>query len=372
MGKIRHIDNKKIIISLLTILIVLALLTSFAGCNGLSGEGKEETKKITDCAGRTVEIPKNPDRVACLYAPTAHMMALLDKEDRIVGAPNGVKSDVLIQMKYPGIRDVAVPYQEGSINVEELLRVDADLLLIRKDTLQNEGEMEKLEKLGIPYAVVDYETIPQLYRAVRVAGDIFGEEEKAEAYIEFCKETTDLVSDNLREVTGPKPRIFHSVNEATRTHNRGDICSEILTLGGVDDVISSEEQGGLTAEGSKVYTTLEQIYTWNPDGIIANEQPVTAYILTDPKWAGLDAVKNKQVYTLPVGISRWCHPGSIEPHMGILAVAVRFHPEEMKSVDMKKYTKEYYKKYFGLKLDDETIERILMGEGMRKPGGPVT
>ena len=76
-------------------------------------------KTVTDCSGRKAEIPEDPQRVACLYATAAHMMAMLDEQDKIVGCPNGVKSDVLMQMKYPEITDTATPHQEGSINTEE-------------------------------------------------------------------------------------------------------------------------------------------------------------------------------------------------------------------------------------------------------------
>lgn len=356
---------------LLIMMIVFLVIPAMTGCSNLSGEGDGKTREIIDCAGRAVKIPEDPKRVACLYAPTAHMMALLDKEDRIIGAPDGVRSDVLIQMKYPEIQEVAVPYQEGSINVEELLRIDADLLLVRKDTIHKEGEVEKLEKLNIPYVVVDYASIDELYGAIRVAGSVFNEKEKAEEYIAFAQETMDLVEAELEDVAVPGPVVFHSVNEATRTHAKGDICSEVMELGGVEDILMEGAEGELITDGGKVYTTLEQIYAWNPDGIIANESAVTRYIMEDPKWAGLDAVKRKQVYTLPVGVSRWCHPGSIEPHMGALAIAVMFFPEEMGDIDLATYTKEYYRKYFGLDLDDETIERILSGEGMRKPAGPM-
>lgn len=347
--------------------LILMLAFSLAACGGQE-QTSEHTKTITDCMGRTVEIPEDPQRVACLYASTAHMMAMLDEQDKIVGAPNGVKSDVLMQMKYPEIEEIATPYQEGSINVEELLRIEADLALIRYATAEDEGETEKLDELGIPYVVVDYLSIEELETAILVMGEVFNKEDRARKYIEFGRETMNLVSKRLKDVPkNGRPSVFHSVNEAIRTDGKGDICVEIMNLAGVKNAAAEH---GVKAGGDKTYTTLEEIYNWEPDAFLANEYSVTDYILSDSKWAGLNAVKEKKVYTLPVGATRWCHPGSMEAHMGVLAIARMFYPEQFADLDMEQYTADYYKTCFGLELDSRTIEQILAGKGMRASNSP--
>ena len=353
----------------ISIVLILVMVLSFSACSSHQQSRVGETKTVTDCAGRRVEIPEDPQRVACLYSSTAHIMAMLDEGDKIVGAPNGVKSDVLMKMKYPEITETAAPYQAGAVNAEELLRIEADLILIRYSTAENQGETEKLDKLGIPYVVVDYTDMDQLETAVAVMGQVFGKEEKAREYIQFANETVDMVKERLSGISeNQQPQVYHSVNEAIRTDGMGDICGQIMSLAGVKD-ISIEK--GIKAGADKTCTTLEEIYKWDPDAFIVNEYSVTDYILSDSKWDGLTAVKNKKVYTLPVGATRWCHPGSIEAHMGVLAIAERFYPERFDDFDMKQYTKDYYETYFGLKLDDETIDHILAGQGMLNSNSPV-
>ncbi len=297
------------------------------------------------------------------------MMAMLDEGEKIVGAPNGVKSDVLMQMKYPEITEAAVPYQEGAVNGEELLRIEADLALIRSSTAASQGEVEKLDKLGIPYVVVDYTTIDELEKAIRVMGNVFDKEERAEAYIQFSQETIDLVQQKVQDIPKDQwPAAYHSVNEAIRTDGQGDICGEIMNLGAVKD-ISIEK--GVKSGGDKTYTTLEEIYKWDPELFLANESSVTDYILSDSKWKGLTAVKEKQIFTLPVGATRWCHPGSMEAHMGVLATAWLAHPEKFSDFNLESYTADYYKTYFDLELDQETVKKILSGQGMRVSNSPV-
>lgn len=352
---------------IISIILALMMLITVTGCGG-SAAGSGDTKTVTDCIGREVQVPENPERVACLYATAAHMMAMLDEGDKIVGCPNGVKSDVLMQMKYPEITETSTPHQEGSVNAEELLATETDLALVSYSLAASEGEMEKLDDMGIPYVVIDYVSIEELRTAVKVAGDVFDKQEKAQQYISFFDDTISMVDERLEDVDiEDAPEVYHSVNEATRTDPEGTICSEIMERAKVRDI--SVDKGTLST-GKNAYITLEEIYNWDPEAIIANEYSVTDYVLSDSKWEGLTAVKEKKVYTLPVGATRWCHPGSMEAHMGVLAVAVQFYPDRFEDLDMKEYTKDYYKTYFDLDLDDQTLDKILAGEGMRVSNSP--
>lgn len=348
---------------LLSIFLVIILLFTVCACGEVTPQQSGETRQITDCLGRTVDIPADPQRIVCLYASTAHLVAMMDEGDKIVGAPNGVKRDILMQKKYPDIVNVASPYEEGSINVEELARIDADLALVRYSTGQNQAEVEKLNNLGIPYVVVDFYTLDELKTAISVIGDVFNNPEKANEFKKFFDDTIGLVTDRLQDVKeDEKPIVYHSVNEATRTDVENTICSEITDLAGIRN---ASVENGMQSQGDKAYTTLEEIYRWDPDAIIANEYSVTDYILSDDKWAGLQAVINQKVYTLPIGATRWCHPASIEAHMAVLAIANMFYPDKFSDLDIEEYIKNYYSKFFGLELDDEEIDMILSGKGMR-------
>lgn len=362
-------NSKYRLLILIQCLLLVIVLSTTSGCgSNINNNGPVETKIVVDVTGREVEIPAKPQRVACFYASTSHMMAMLDVGDLIVGTVKGVKTDVLMQMKYPEIVELATPFNEGSINVEELLRINADLALVRSATAAKPGEMEKLDQLNIPYVIVDYTTLDDVRKAITVMGEVFEEQEKAQAYLDFMDDTISMTKERIGEVDeADMPMVYHSVNEAIRTDTPDNICIEIMNLAGINNPIVSSEMN-LNDGG---YTTLEEIYKWDPDAIIANEYSVTDYILTDSKWAGLRAVKEKEVFTLPIGISRWCHHGSIEPHMGVLSIAQIFYPEGFSDFDMTSYTRDYYKNYYGLELDDDTLASILDGKGMHKSNSPT-
>lgn len=346
------------------LLIIGLLMPLLAGCQTADQSASVPTKTITDCLNRKVVIPENPQRVACLYASTAHIMAMLGVEDKIVGIPNGIKRDVLMSYKRPDIATLSVPYSDGAINIEELLATNTDLALIRQSTAANAGEIEKLDKSGIPWVVVDYDSLEGLQKAITVTGNVFNQADRAAGYNTYLQSTLDFVSLRVANIPeSARIKIYHAVNEAARTDLVGDLCNQITDVSGVINV--STQGGSLITDAEKTMTTLEQIYTWNPDAIIANDINATNYMLTDPKWSGLKAVTTKNVITLPVGISRWDHPGSIEPQMAALFIGSYFYPDQFSDLDLAQTTKDYYKQWFDLNLTDADITAILSGEGMR-------
>lgn len=345
----------------LSAVLAIIMLLSFCACAGV-GEDAKNTVEVTDYTGRTVKVPENPERVVALYPFVGHTITMLGDIDKIVGA-SGIHKDVLIHMVNPEIANVPVPYKEGAINIEELAALDADVVFIRNDTAVVEEEIAKLKKLGVTYVTVDFSTIDELKEGVTLVGKVMNRTEEAQAYVDFVDSTLALVDERLEGLAEEdKVMVFHSVNEATRTDAEGDICIEVMERAGLK---SASAENGLKAQGSKNYTTIEEIYNWDPDAIICNEIDVTKYILEDSKWAGLSAVANGKVYTLPVGATRWCHPSSMEPHLAVLTLAKMFYPERFEDIDLESYVDKQYKEFFGLELDDKTIKSILAGEGMR-------
>lgn len=356
--------RKKTSFLLSWLLLIGLLMTIMNGCQNPNPTVAVPTKTIVDCTDQEVVIPADPQRVACLYASTAHIMAMLGQEDKIVGIPNGIKRDVLMSYKRPDIDSVSVPFNDGAINIEELLATKTDLVLLRQSTADNTGEIEKLDKAGIPWVVIDYASLDGLQKAITVTGQVFNQDERAAGYNASVDQTLELLSQRVSDLPdAARPRVYHAVNEAARTDLAGDLCSQITDAAGIINV--STQGGSLITDAEKTMTTLEQIYRWNPDAIIANDINASKYMLTDPKWSGLKAVTEQQVTTLPVGVTRWGHPGSMEPHMAALFIAKTFYPDRFADVDLTQTVKDYYKQWFDLNLSDADTEAILSGAGMR-------
>lgn len=326
----------------------------------------EEVPEVTDCAGRTVLVPKEAKRVACLYAYTGHVLAMLGCEDRIVAVVNGLKRDQLMLRKLPSIADMACPYSSGSINIEELASVSPDLIFLRAENLADEGETEKLDSLKIPYLVVDYVTMEDQIYSIEMMGKALGQTLRAKEYTEYYRNTVEMVKERVSHIPeAERIRVYHSVNEVVRTDVPGTLSYEVLDAAGCRNVVTSANE--LRLDSGKGMTTVEQIYVWDPDAVLVTEPDAAAYFRTNEKFSGLRAVTEGNVFQLPVGMSRWAHPGSLESPLAALYIAKLLYPKLFDDIDMKAEISAYYERFFGIPLSEEDLDSIVSGQGMRDP-----
>lgn len=347
-------------VSLFTVLTIFICILTSCGKSAVTVGG---TVSVTDCAGRTVEVPADPQSICTLCPYTGTIITLMGFAGRVTSTCNNIARSNLLREICPEISDAVVVKNSGDINAEEILSLDTDLIFAEMGVLENRDQISKLETMGIPYVLIGYDTPEKQFEATRVIGNALGVPEKAEKYISYFKSVIDTVKEKSNLIT-EKKRVYHSVNEAVRTDSGGSYCDLWIKLTGAENV--SAETDGLRVEGNKSFTTLEQIYTWNPDLIICNEARVDDYILSDPKWEGLDAVINRQVYQIPVGITRWGHPTSIETPLAIMWLAQLLYPD-IYDFDIDDEIRKFYKEFYSYNISDGWIEAIKDGDNMRTP-----
>lgn len=358
--------NAQRIKAVLLLILLSVSIVGLSGClNQASSPDDSRTRVVVDCVGREVEIPQEVNSVACLYAFAGHVTTLLGEADKICAVVDGVKRDKLLTQMFPHILEVSVPFTQGVINVEELAKINPDVVLIQSSTHNNRAEMEKLAAFNLPAVVVDTRTMEEQRQAVLVIGQVLGGTalEKARLYDAYYQQTLDLVDEKARLLDPEqKVRVFHSVNEATRTDAAGSLVAQWMERTGLVSVAADQELNPL--EG-KMYASLEQIYLWDPDVIVCNEVGVPNYILTDSKWAGLTAVKNQTVYQMPIAVSRWGHHGSMETPLAMYWMGKLVYPWLYEDVRVEEETRYFYETFFEYTLSDRQIAEILAGEGMR-------
>lgn len=324
---------------------------------------QEETITVTDCIGRQVAVPVHVERIACLCPESGHALAMFGMGDKIVAVVGGMQRDLLLTEMYPGIKDLPVPKSSGVINIEELARCKPDLVFVKGDTARNEAEVEKMNKSKLPFLVVEFNSMTEQQDAIAMIGKAIGAPEKARKYKEYYQNTVDEVTRRVKEIPAEeRVRVYHSLNEATRTDTRGTLPADWTRAAGVINVSVDEE---LKAHEGKYYASLEQILLWNPDVILVNDPNVVDYIMNHEQWAPLKAVKNHKVLPMPNGVTRWGHFSSMETPLAVLWTAKTLYPDRFTDVDMVAETKDFYKEFFDYNLTDEIAKKVLSGKGMR-------
>lgn len=350
---------KKRIVSI--ILIFCSVVLALSGCAPSAPAAADGTRTVTDCAGRTVEVPADPQSICCVCPFSGPMVVMFGFGDRITSTCNNVVRSRLLDAICPGISGVPVVKNSGSINGEEVLEIGTDLIIVNDGAYEAEDERAKLDSMGIPYVVIGFTDLESQLEAILVLGRTLGAEDEAQEYVDWCRGVYSGVSEAVSAYDGEPVRLYHSVNEAIRTDYNGSICAEWIAMTGAENVSVGSD---LNREGDKAYTTLEQIYEWDPDMIICNEAGVDDYILTDGKWAGLACVREGQVYQIPVGISRMGHPTSTETPLALMWLTNLLYPD-LYDIDLVRELKDYYLDFYEYEIDDDVAEAMIEADEMR-------
>ena len=349
----------------LVIGVLLLALVLFACTENSNIQVGDDEILVVDSIGREVAVPKELNSIAGLDPFASQIVIMLDKGSLLTSTVNGVKRDVLLQQILPGLEDLASTKNSGVFNVEELLRLETDLIFMKEDEYVNEAERAKLDQAGIPYIVISYDSMASQQEAVSIIGTAIGAEEEAEQFVEYYQQTIEKAKELVSSIPDEqKPTLYHSLNEAVRTDAKESIGADWIALTGAINVSIDQE---LTLNDGNSYCTIEQIFVWDPDIIICNETGVADYILSDEKWQGLRAVVEGNVYQIPIGFSRWGHPSSTETPLAILWLIQLIYPELADDVNLSAEMDYYYTTFYNYTPDDDIKTQILNGEGLRTP-----
>lgn len=349
-------------------LAAAALSLAACGLGGCSdGDGGSSTAgavSIQDGVGRTVSLEQNPQRVAVLDSFSGELAMMIGAGPQTVAVPTGVKSDVLLQGLYDGLNDLPAPMSNGAINMEELLKCNPQAVIVKQEVYEAAGQKDLLDKLSLPYVVIGYTTIDEQISAIGQVAAVFGGEAqaKAERIAQYYRDVVDECKQRANSLQeADRVRVYHAVNALVATDGADSLGRDWVESVGCVDVSAYDD-----APAADYNTTLEQIYVWDPEVIIANSADTTSYLLSRDNCSGLQAVRNKNCRTIPVGATRWGQRGSVETYLGMLWLGCTVYPELYADVDLQQRVTDYYRDYLGIEVDDELYQQILSGEGLRQ------
>ena len=191
-----------------------------AGCGTQVSEPTSNTIEVTDCAGRTVSIPADPQSISCVCPFSGAYIVMFGAGEKITTACRNMTRSLLLASICPSVADAIVVKNSGSINAEEILEQDTDLLVVNGELYADPDERQKLDTMGIPYIVIEFDGLDSQLDAIEVLGRAFGAEEKAAQYTAWCRSVYADVAAAAGEYDGTPVRLYHAVNEAVRTDEK--------------------------------------------------------------------------------------------------------------------------------------------------------
>ena len=335
----------------------------------VENDGETATRTIIDHVGNEVVLPANVERVVIASVwPLASVYVLGYGTDKLVGLDPAIisaaENSMLIKIA-PEISEIESGFsQGGTLNAEELLKLDPDVVLYASSVI---SDYEVASQLGIPavgfsLSIKDYNAVDTINSWIELLEEVMGKEisQQNSEYITYGMEIQEMVAarlEGVKEEDKPTAMIIHKYSDTGMSVPGMDTWGEYwITASGAINVAKE-------LEGTKD-VGMEQVHQWNPDKIFitnfndALPEDIYNNKLFSADWSQITAVSSQQVNKIPLGIYRWYVTCPDSPLM-LLWMAKQNHPDLFADIDFNQEVKDFYQKFYQIELTDDDIDKIL-------------
>jgi iron complex transport system substrate-binding protein len=314
---------------------------------------------VTDAAGRAVPVPGHVERVFPAGPPAAILLYTLAPE-LLIGWPRANRPEECEFMLADICRRPEVGRLTGrgnTANLEVVAGLAPDLILdvgSVRETFVSLAERVQ-QQTGIPYALLDGR-LAATEESYRQLGLLVRRETRARELAEYVALTKNTVLDRITRVPlAQRPRVYYARGpRGLETGLAGSINVETIEFLGARNVAAS-------ARGGLANVSLEQVLLWNPEVIITIDQDFAASVESDPSWRSITAVRRGRVHLSPKLPFGWVDfPPSVNRIVGLWWLAKMLYPDHFHE-DLRPITREFYARFYHVKLTHDQIERVLAG-----------
>ncbi len=279
---------------------VLKALSGVALALGCSAVQAEQIT-VTDIAGREITLEAPVERVILGEGRQVYLLGALQPEDpfdRVVGwredfSQADPDSYARYATKFPELEELPTfgGFKDGTFDVEQAASLNPDVVLMNLEAraaTEDAAYDEKLAELGIAIVYVDFREDPIRHTipSMRLLGQLLGEEEDAEAFIEFSEAQMARVTQVIEaEVEADeRPSVF-----VDRAGGYSEDCCMSFGPGNFGEYV--EIAGGDNIAKDIIPTTFgtlnpEQIIASNPEHVVVTGGNWDAYV-PGGAWVGV-------------------------------------------------------------------------------------
>ena len=359
---------------LLAIILVLMLVLSMAACGPQEEKPADSAVTVVDMIGREVSVtPGSYKRVVCIGAGALRMYSYIGDVSLLCGVED--IDNATLEQRPAMFDSVARPYvlaygetfnslpscgvggpMAQAAEAEKILSCEPDIVISAFEDVDKSDALQ--EQLGVPVITLSTGSRgvfdDKFYGSVMLLGEIFGEEEKAEALVSYVKAEADAISAKVAGIPeAEKPAVY--------------ICG-LGNWGTTDHLMTAENYVSFEVAGVK---NVVQGLGMQGVGPIEEEKFVELGQSMDIMIMDAAAVKNvKPLYaedsTMFDHVKAW-QDGEVYLQMAYNAYYTNFeialintwfiaktvYPEAFADIDLTAKTNEVTQKFFGMDLADE-------------------
>lgn len=360
---------KKLLCVLLCVLMLISLAACAKNNPDDTSENNTDTITIVDHGNNTVTVPRDIKRVVvCDIFPLPSVLTVFfDSADKLIGiAPTSMAAakNGLLSELYPEILNAKTDFMTGNqVNTEELAKLQPDVVFYsanntkQGETLRTAG----FNAVGISANNWGYNAIETLNQWIALLSQMFPDNNRADIVKSYSEQIFNMVKERTSGIdNNDKARVFFlfQYNDSSILTSGKQFFGEwwAEAIGAVNVAEELEKD-------NSVAVNLEQIYNWNPGVVFitnfTSAQPDDLYEnkIGTYDWSGIDAVVNRQVYKMPLGMYRSYTPG-VDTPITLLWLAKAVYPELFSDIDITAQAVEYYKTVFGVELTRGQVDSI--------------
>lgn len=267
----------------------------------------KESMTIHDIAGRDVTVEVPVQHLILGEGRLTYALAMLDHDNpfkRVVGWRDDLeKADPqgydIYKARYPDIDQLPTfgGIKDGTFNVEQAITLDPDVIVMNieaKGATDEAGLEQKLAQVGIPIVYVDFREAPMEHTddSMRILGQLTGESDRAEAFINFRAAHLKTIHDRLAEANPKQPDVF-----LERAAGYSDACCMSFgphNFGAMLKFAGGHNIAENLIPGAFGNVNPEQIIAANPDQVIATGGSWSAYA-PNANWIPIGPTLDKDV-----------------------------------------------------------------------------
>ncbi len=252
-----------------------------------------------DDFGRTITLPKKPERIVLLSGTPIDAIYELGAGDALVGVVDNIAvSYPGICRRYPSVLEKERVGRFSDPNIEKIIALEPDLI-IPFGSSDSPGKFTAVfEKRGLSYAAFcTVENVAFGLDQMRRMGTLLGKEKQAEALAEKIRTDVDTLTRTIASKITHKPLVYYWWGARNGTYGSRAAVHELI-----------ERAGGINLAGdfNAQYIELapEYVIAKDPDVIVISfwkesqgKERIEA-LKKRPGFAGIKAVKNNRIHTI--------------------------------------------------------------------------
>jgi iron complex transport system substrate-binding protein len=269
---------------------------------------------VTDDEGTDVEVGVRPERIVSLTPGSTEILFAIGAGDRVVATTDADD--------YP---PEAVPLPDvasfGSVDVERIVSLDADLVLAGGNAFTPPDAIETMRSVDIPVVVIYAPSVDAVVEDVELIGEAVGQSEEAEQLAAQMRSEIDSLTAAVADL--PRPRVFYEIDASSGVFGPADdsFLAEMVSLAGGDPIT--------TGSATSFEIALEDLIEADPEVIVLGDAAfgtTPESVAARPAWDAMTAVRTGAVRVADDKVIT--RPGPRLPQ-GLRSLILAIHPDAL-------------------------------------------